>query len=70
MNGLKLFLLGMLISLTAVSVQAAPYSFATSSRLSTGNWVKIRIPSTGIYKLTYSDLVNMGIQKPEKAKIY
>ncbi|MDD4823111.1 MAG: type IX secretion system sortase PorU [Bacteroidales bacterium] len=70
MNGIKLFLLGVLISLTFVSAQAAPYSFATSSRLSTGNWIKIRIPSTGIYKLSYSDLVNMGIQRPEKAKIY
>lgn len=63
-------MLGVLISLTSISAQAATYSFADSSKLATGNWIKIRIPNTGIYKLTYSDLVSMGIQKPEQAKIY
>ncbi len=63
-------MLGVLISLTSISAQAASYSFATSSKLATGNWIKIRIPKTGIYKLTYNDLVSMGIKKPEQAKIY
>lgn len=35
--------------------------FATDSVLSSGTWYKMSISSTGIYKLTYSDLESMGV---------
>lgn len=45
-------------------------SYAQSSVLSEGKWVKISISEDGIYKLSYSDLINMGIPNPATAKIY
>src|SRR5438045_1129566 len=35
--------------------------FAQNSVLSTGNWHKVAVTADGIYKLTYSDLQNLGI---------
>jgi hypothetical protein len=40
------------------------------SVLSEGNWHKIRVKNTGIYKLTYADIVAMGFSKPENIKLY
>jgi len=44
--------------------------YAANSVLASGNWYKIKITSTGIYKLTYNDLRSMGISNPAKAKVY
>lgn len=44
--------------------------YAQNSVLSTGNWIKIKIESTGVYKLTYNDLVNMGISNPKNVQVY
>ncbi len=56
---------------------ASFYSFSqttTNSVLSTGNWYKIAVNETGIYKLTYTDLVNIGIDvnsiNPKNIRIY
>ena len=46
------------------------HTYASSSVLSTGKWVKISIKETGIYRLTYSDLKSMGFSKPENVQIY
>lgn len=35
--------------------------YAENSVLATGNWYKIGIPETGIYKLNFNDLQNLGI---------
>jgi hypothetical protein len=42
---------------------------ATESKLATGTWKKISVTESGMYKLTYSDIVKMGID-PEKVQIY
>lgn len=36
-------------------------SVASDSVLSTGNWYKMGVPETGVYKLTYSDLASLGV---------
>ena len=41
--------------ISAVSVSAA------DSALSTGTWYKMSVSNTGIYKITYSDLLSMGV---------
>lgn len=46
------------------------HTYASSSVLSTGKWVKISVPETGIYRLTYTDLKSMGFSKPENVQIY
>ncbi|MCD7972678.1 MAG: type IX secretion system sortase PorU, partial [Candidatus Azobacteroides sp.] len=46
------------------------HSYASSSVLSTGRWVKIRVAETGIYKLTYEELKRMGFSDPAKVQVY
>ena len=38
--------------------------YAANSVLKSGNWYKIGLKNTGIYKITYNDLVAMGINPP------
>jgi len=49
-------------------------TWATSSVLSSGKWYKIAVPSDGIYKLTYNDLVSLGMDvanlNPKNIRIY
>ncbi len=45
-------------------------SFSSSSVLRTGNWVKIRINKNGIYRISYSELIEMGFSNPENVRIY
>ncbi|MBP1630595.1 MAG: hypothetical protein H6Q15_1488 [Bacteroidetes bacterium] len=40
-------------------------SYPDSSVLSHGNWYKIYIPSSGLYKLTYNDFIALGIPSDE-----
>lgn len=44
--------------------------YADNSVLSKGHWVKIQIEKDGIYKLTYSELKNMGFDDPSKVAVY
>ncbi|HET9571310.1 MAG TPA: type IX secretion system sortase PorU [Bacteroidales bacterium] len=44
-------------------------NYASNSVLKTGKWVKISISESGMYKLSYSDIKNMGID-PAKVQIY
>ena len=44
--------------------------YATNSRLATGKWVKISIPESGIYEITYDEILAMGFSNPEQVKVY
>jgi hypothetical protein len=48
--------------------------YASLSVLATGNWYKISLTETGIYKITYNDLQNMGIDPssidPRNIRLY
>jgi len=49
-------------------------TYVEHSVLASGNWYKMSLTNTGIYKITYSDLVNMGINvsniDPRNIRIY
>src|SRR6056297_1457767 len=45
-------------------------AFTNQSVLRNGKWSKIRIKETGIYKITYNQLSELGIENPAKLKIY
>ena len=45
-------------------------SFAHQSVLRDGKWIKIKIQETGVYQLTYNQLIEMGIEDPARLKIY
>ncbi len=44
--------------------------FVNNSVLSSGEWYKIRVPSTGIYKLSYDQLQNIGLSDPASVRIF
>ena len=44
--------------------------YATNSRLATGKWVKISIPESGIYEITYDEILAMGFSNPEQVIVY
>ncbi len=45
-------------------------AFSVNSLFASGRWVKIETNSTGIHKIQYSWLKNLGFSHPEKVKIY
>ncbi|MCD4774161.1 MAG: type IX secretion system sortase PorU [Bacteroidales bacterium] len=49
-------------------------NYRENSVLSSGNWYKVKVSENGIYKITYSELVNMGIDAgsvdPRNIRIY
>ncbi|MCK4661915.1 MAG: type IX secretion system sortase PorU [Bacteroidales bacterium] len=45
-------------------------SYVSNSVLNSGKWVKIKVKTSGIYKITYSELVNIGISNPQNIRIY
>ena len=61
----------LLAILSAGSAAAFDLSqFATQSRLATGKWVKITIPETGMYEITYDELRAMGFNNPSQVRLY
>ena len=45
-------------------------SYTTQSKLSTGKWVKISIPESGVYEITYDELLEMGFSNPLSVRLY
>jgi len=46
------------------------HTYAGSSVLSQGKWAKISIKETGVYKLTYDEIRNMGFSNPANIRIF
>ena len=62
---LKSFELQITKTIGSKKVSATPiHTYAQSSVLAQCKFVKIHIPTSSVYKLTYEDLVNMGIDAP------
>lgn len=54
----------------AVSMTAAGASdYATTSALAEGRWVKMRVDSTGVYRLSAATLRTLGFDRPEDVKV-
>ena len=71
----RYIVLASMLMLYVMSVQAAwvgRHTFATTSRLATGTWVKVSLDGTedGIYQITYDQLMKMGFEHPEKVGVY
>lgn len=44
--------------------------YASESVLSSGTWYKVPVPETGVYKLSYEQLSEIGIESPENLRIF
>ena len=47
-----------------------PSSYATTSKLASGKWMKISILESGMYEITYDELREMGFSNPQNVKLY
>lgn len=63
----KLFTI--IFAIIAISTYAK-VEYAEHSVLSKGKWIKISVAETGIHKITYQQLKEMGIENPENIHIY
>lgn len=56
------------------SVQRSNQAYATRSAMASGDWYKIGLSETGVYKLTYNDLSELGVDvasvDPRQIRIY
>ena len=68
-----------LISFTLKITEIAPYNnglkknknkYAQNSVLSSGKWVKIAIPETGIYKMTKEELSDIGFSNMQNLRVF
>lgn len=57
-----------LVILGIAEAEASVY-FAPSSRLSSGNWVKVGVDKSGIYEISYSKLLEMGFSDPTRVGV-
>lgn len=59
------------IILTLITISAyAKVQYAEHSVLKEGKWIKISVKETGIHKITYQQLKDMGINNPANTHIY
>ena len=68
---IQLACMAILVALCASTASAFnPSVYATKSRLANGRWVKIFIPESGMYEITYEELIQMGFSNPELVRVY
>lgn len=71
LNGMRSSIVAVMVCCTTLVVSAFPTSkYTTHSRLSTGKWVKIAVPSNGVYELTTDELAQMGFSNINNVRIY
>lgn len=46
------------------------YEFRNTSALADGRWVKVETPVTGLYSITYDQLLEMGFGEPARVGVY
>ncbi len=68
---LKTMSLIAIVAATTMSAQAfSSANYTRMSKLASGRWVKIEIPESGIYQLTFEELAQMGFSDPASVRIY
>jgi hypothetical protein len=55
---------------SASKLESSAGVFANESVLNSGDWFKFQVSKSGVYKITYNDLKNLGLQNPEYVRIY
>ena len=70
MKGRKIIFLYTFAWLLALPAGAIVHTYTEQSVLSSGNWVKIQVKESGVYKMTYEDLRAAGLSNPASVRIY
>lgn len=53
-----------------IALVAQSQDFKTTSVLSSGKWIKMRVVESGVYEVSYDDLRSYGFSQPEKVRVY
>lgn len=53
-----------------LELQKTSKTYVSSSVLSQGTWVKLGFSETGVYSLTFDELKSLGLENPEKIKVF
>lgn len=69
-NGKRRIVMSLLLAMSLSAMALPTNLFATSSRLSSGRWVRISVPEDGVYELTQEELSGMGFNDIDKVAIY
>lgn len=70
-GNIQKLLSGVLEYKTIVKTKSAKqHQYSEQSVLSSGNWFKIAIDQTGFYAITYNELKQLGISRPEDIRVY
>ena len=67
MKKISLFFVFVLVVLQLV---AQSNRYAETSILSSGDWYKIQVEQSGIHKITYEQLVEMGLKNPANVSVF
>ena len=71
LKSLSKYIVGMALAFAAPAAAALPAdTYATSSTLAQGRWVKIGVPQSGLYQLSRSTLRGWGFSDPAKVRVY
>ena len=54
----------------SISAEAQSERYADNSVLSSGDWYKIEVEQSGRYKITYEQLIEMGVQIPANVSVF
>lgn len=58
------------IFLTFTPNAGAQYNFVSSSKFASGKWIETYISATGLYRIPYTTLREMGFENPETVGVY
>jgi hypothetical protein len=50
--------------------QVKSFSYKPHSVLRTGKWYRVKVTADGVYKLTYSQIANLGITNPSQIRLF
>ena len=59
-----------LVTIFVLQLVAQSSRYAESSVLSSGDWYKIQVEQSGIHKITYEQLIEMGIKNPANVSVF
>lgn len=65
----RIFIALLIAALTFPSVTLQALTFADTSRLASGRWVKVRVDSDGVWRLSASTLASLGFMHPERVSV-
>ena len=69
-NKIKVYVSVLLLCIGFMAHAYSPTYYSSSSRLSTGRWVKVKVTKTGIQQITHQELAAMGFNDPSAVSVY